>query len=235
MKKTLVSFGGSEVGENRHNYAYNLHRNYTAEVQRLFRSGAPYFDNFWMYDNNWLLNSPYFQTDAKRVLSCHSFGWAFKSISIHDALSMVDNDDIVMWVDSNDLIVGDPQPIFDSLYQCGIFCHDHSPTYYRTARWTHKDMFVSMGCDEKRYWDTPQIQVNWLAFQKNTFVMNFVEEWVKCSIDYDVMIKNELRNDVDFVQHRHEQSIFSILREKYSLPYYKGYPKMFHEEMGICM
>jgi len=236
MKKILVSFGGKQLGKNRHNFSYNIIRNYSAEVKRLFESAKSYFDGFWEYDNDWIYNSAYYQTDARKVLDCTSFGWAFKPISIFDALSMTDDGDIVMWVDSNDLIIDDPQPVFDLLSQCGIFCHDHYPQIYPCYQWTQTDMFIGMDCNEEKYWNAPQMQVNIMAFSKNSFTMHFIEEWVKYAIDYDIMIQNNVKNMGGFVQHRHEQSIFSILREKYELPFCMGYPYgVAKEEMGICM
>ena len=236
MKKIIIGFGGTERGKNRHNESYGIHRDYTAEVKRLFKSAEQYgFDGFWEYNNDWIYNSHYWQTDARKVLEEPSFGWAFKPIVIYDALSMMNNGDCLLWVDSNDVVVGDPQILFDyAKNNNGIFCHDHSPTYYPNGNWTHRDMFVGMGLNTPPYHDAPQMQVNILAFCKENFCMDFVKKWVSYAIDWDVMIGNTRQNLPGFIDHRHEQSIFSILRAYHGLNYWKGYPYMVaKEEMGI--
>lgn len=209
-------------------------RDYSAEVKRLFQTALPYFDGFWEYSPDWLKKSAFWQTEAKKVLEEDSFGWAFKSICIYDALSMLQDGDIVLWIDSNDILIDNPQPIFDFAEEYGIYSHDHYPTYYPNSNWTQKDMFVGMNCDEEKYWRTPQLQVNIMAFCKNDFVFGFVSEWVKYSTDYDTMIQNILPNMPGFQDHRHEQSIFTILMRKYDVPITRGYPySIAHEELGI--
>lgn len=239
MKKILISFGGKpqrrDIKTDRHYISYGLIRDYSAEVRRLFKSAEPfYLDGCWEYSDEWLKQSAYWQTDARRVLEEDSFGWAFKSICIYDALSMVGKGDGILWVDSNDLLISHPDPIFTFAQQHHIYSHDHYPNYYRNRDWTQRDMFVRMGCDTERYWDTPQLQVNIMAFYKDDFTMAFVEEWVKYSTDYETMIQNIYPNLEGFREHRHEQSVFSILRVKHDLLCARGYPfTIAQEEMGI--
>jgi hypothetical protein len=235
MKKIIISFGGKPVGNNRHLTMLGIHRDYSAEVKRLFKSAEPFgFDGYWEYNNDWLKNSAYWQTDAKKVLTEPSFGWAFKPICIYDALSMVDDGDVVVWVDSNDMLIAPVDKMINFATTYGIYCHDHFPTYYLCENWTQKDMFVRMGCDEEKYWKAPQIQVNIMAFCKNERTMAIAEEWVRHAIDYETIIQNVLPNHNGFKEHRHEQSIFSLLVVKHNLFCARGYPyEIAKEEDGI--
>ena len=237
MKKIITSFGGVEQGKNRHNVSYNLHRNYSKEVERLFKSAESYgFDGYWMYDSDWLLNSAYNNPLTYRVLSGSSYNWAFKPIVIRDALSMLASGDVLMWVDSNDILISDPQPILDFAVSHNLFLHDHTPSYYPNKDWTYRDMFVRMGCDEEKYWNFGQVQVNIMAFCKTQFTIDFVDEWVRYATDYDTMVANTMQNFDSFRDHRYEQSICSILTAKYGLTYTSGYPYgIAHEEMGISI
>lgn len=236
MNKYITSFGGKEFGINRHLLSFGLHRNYTAEVERLFDSAKPYELLPLFYDDDWLLSKSQWanNNNAQKVFSCPSRGWAFKSCVILDALSKMNDGDYLLWVDSNDVLIANPQPIFEFCDQHNVYFHDHWPVYYKNSDWTNRDMFVGMSCDEVKYHNAPQIQVNIMGFKKNEFVISFVEEWAKYSTDYDVMIKNEMLNYPGYREHRHEQSIVSILREKYNMPYAQGYPYgIAREEMGI--
>jgi hypothetical protein len=232
MTNHIVTMGGNEQGKNRHNISFGIHRDYTTEAHRLFAS-VPQFKSH-LIDNDYIKQSKYYAI-ANSVLDQPSMGWAFKAISIMDVLESIEEQDFLLWCDSNHIIVGDLSPMISYTYEKGIFCHDHTPTYYPNRDWTLRDTFIHMGCDEERYWIAPQIQVNVMAFVKNQWTMQFIKEWLKYCLDYKTIIgNNEFPNFPGFKEHRHEQSIFSILREKYELPYTLGEPyTMIREEMGI--
>lgn len=217
MANHIVTMGGVEQGTNRHNISFGTHRDYTAEAKVLFASIPQYKHH--IRDNDFIKNSKYYAR-AKDVLDMPSMGWAFKAIVIHDVLNEIEDNDLLLWCDSNHILAGDIAPIEKWSYHHNIFCHDHSPTYYPNWQWTHKDTFINMNCDESRYWNSPQMQVNIMAFVKNGFTSNFIAEWLKYCLIYDVIIgKNKHPDPPGFREHRHEQSIFSILREKYSVHY----------------
>jgi hypothetical protein len=232
-KKYLITFGGTEQGKNRHNESYGIHRDYSAEAQRLFSSANGFgFESFFVYDNGWIPTTEEYKRDS-RVFLEPSFGWAFKPLSIWHFMQRCNTGDVVFWVDSNHIFLNSPQKIIEYTFQNQIFTHDHSPTYYPNSCWTHRDMFLNMGCDSEKYWNAPQMQVNILCFLVNDFTKQFVEEWKDYACDYNTMIKNELKNFPCYIDHRHEQSIFSILREKYNLPYAPPPEGLFQELMGI--
>ena len=223
MNKYLVTMAGYEQGKNRSN-VNGIHRDYTKEANLLFESSKPYNFTYIDYDNNWIKNSDYYRI-AKDVLDQDSMGWAFKPIVIFDLLSKVDNGSVVMWADSNHTFQKSDNPdfIIDYAIKNDIFCHDHMNVYYHNMDFTHRDTFVNMCCDQERYWKSCHLQVNIMAFCKNDFVMYFVAEWLGFSLRYDTMIGNNIYPDFpSFKNHRHEQSIFSILAEKYKIPYRKN-------------
>jgi hypothetical protein len=230
MKKYLVSFGGSEQGKNRHNESFGIHRNYTAEVERLFNSAKGQVDSCIAYDNDWLIKSEYYKK-YKQVLDCPSFGWLFKPISVLHTMNSIQDQDIILWLDSNDIVIGDLSPIFKFATTHGFYFHDHHPAVYHMADWAHRDMFIGMGCDEPRYWTTIELQVNVFAIQKTKNSMRFVRDWVEYGGDYHIMIANKHENLRGFIAHRHEQALASILKEKYKIPYAIGYPDSITKEL----
>lgn len=222
MTKYLISFGGTEVGKNRHNLL-GIKRDYTREVQRLFstadRSG--YDLNCISYDNNWLLQSKYKDLE---VLKYPSFAWSFKPISIYETFQIMNDGDYLLWIDSNDILISNPQELFDLSKINHVYLHDHYPAFYPNEMFTTSRMFKNMECDDEKYHTCPQIQVNILAVYKDDISAKFVNDWLKYATDCDTIIKNDLPNSSDFVESRHEQSIASILREKYNIPCSVGYP-----------
>ena len=235
MNKYIVSFGGKEKGINRHNLSFGIHKDYTAEVQRLFKSAEQFGYIPLYYDDVWLLTSEYAKNEScAKILLEDSYGWVMKPVVIKDALSKIDYGDYLFWNDSNHILIN-PQPICDMCINnpYGIYAHDHPGVEYYNKDWTTKDMFVGMGCDEIRYWDSIHLQVNVTAYIKNEFTIKFANEWAKYATNYDIMIKNDLPNYPGFKEKRHEQSIFSILIEKYKIPHYPYPGGYIHEEDGI--
>jgi hypothetical protein len=209
--------GGKEQGKNRHNIAHGIHRDYTMEALRLFDSGEKWFDDFYMGNNE--LIEPY--KKAFKVFEEPSYGWVFKPFVIATALRQADEGDLVMWNDSNHLIAQNPQFFFDyAVNHNGIFTWSHWGEPVKTGNFTHRDTFVQMGCDSERYYLSDMMQVNTMVFIKNNYASALVEEWLSWCLDYDTIITNGLKNLPTYVDHRHEQSIWSILIEKYNFPYY---------------
>ena len=78
-----------------------------------------------------------------------------------------------------------------------------------------------MGCDEKKYYDAIQAQATYIVLKKNNFTLNLIDEWLTFSQDYRLITdsKNEcgLDNFLNFQDHRHDQSILSLLCTKYGV------------------
>ena len=234
MANFIVTMGGSEQGQNRHNTSYGIHRDYTAEALRLFDSAPHNYAKILSTNTSVKHNQYCGYEEAQKVLEQPSMGWAFKSIAIRQALNQMEDNDFLLWCDSNHVIVGDLGIIKNLAQQNNIFCHDHTPTKYSNSQWTKRDTFIAMECDSERYWRSLQMQVNVMGFVKNKFVEKFVDEWLLYCLKYDVIIGNNVHANLpDFIEHRHEQSIFSILIEKYRIPYSAMPQGIIHEKQGI--
>jgi|WetSurMetagenome_2_1015567.scaffolds.fasta_scaffold129345_2 hypothetical protein len=217
-KQIIITMGGEEQGWSRHNEE-GIHRDYTAEAQRLIDSAIPYVSDYCVYDNNFIKSRPYYE-NHKDVLDKISFGFCYKQICFYETLLQIDYDDIVLMVDSNHVIQKNPQIFFDIAKDKGIFTWNHLRTNYINSEWTRRDTFVNMDCDEEKYWDAVHLQCNMIAICKTPIMMDFVREWLDKSLRYDIMFGNGKYPDFpDFKLHRHDQSIFSILVAKYNLPY----------------
>lgn len=89
--------------------------------------------------------------------------------------------------------------------------------------WTKKDMFIIMDADYPKYTHTAQRVGGWFLFKKNDFSRNFFKECLTYSCDYRTLtdLPNELGvNYPGFIDHRHDESLISIMSKKYELfPY----------------
>jgi hypothetical protein len=168
-------------------------------------------------------------------------GYKFKPYIIWQTLQDVDYGDFVLWMDSNHILIADPQPILDIAETYGIFCHDHwtngRPKIYPNADWTRRDMFLVMNCDGEMYWRAPQIQINILAFCKTPTVLEFCSQWLTYCCDKRLMTLDPtnvlgLPNLPNYQENRSEQSVFSILQVKYGIPAQTD-PLHIHKELEV--
>ena len=90
--------------------------------------------------------------------------------------------------------------------------------------WTKRDAFILMNCDSPEYTDTLQRGTGYILFKKSPVSCNFANEWLQYAQDERLStdLKNQLGypNYEGFIEHRHDQSICSLLTKKYKL---KGY------------
>lgn len=92
---------------------------------------------------------------------------------------------------------------------------------YLEKYYTKRDAFVLMGCDSPRYSETYQFITRQIVFKKSKFTENFLKEELKYAQDERIisdMLNTKGETNYDgFIDHRHDQSIFSLLAKKYNL------------------
>ena len=220
MRTYLVTMGGTVQGESLWTKE-GITRDFNKEAHRLVDSSAPYytFDKFIILNNNFIKTCPQYK-DHRDVLDKPSFGTAFKPVGFYNLMLQIDYGDIILWIDSNHVFQDTPKPIIDWVNSYDIFARDHFRTIYKNKQWTHRTTFVNMKCDEKKYWNAPQMQCNIIALLKNDFTMKFIKEFMDYSLDYNTMFGiGDYTDFPEFVTNRKEQSIFSILIKKYNIHY----------------
>lgn len=86
---------------------------------------------------------------------------------------------------------------------------------------TKRDALIIMDCDSPEYLDTPQSCATYVLIRKSPFSQKFISEWLGYAQDIRVIsgYDNVLGYDNydGFVEHRHDQSILSLLSKKYGL------------------
>ena len=218
MEKFLLAMGGTEQGWSRHNDE-GIFRDYDAEVDVLFESAKKWNLTCIELNNDYIYKLPYYN-EHRDVLDKVSFGFSFKAIGYYEIFKQMEYGDIAFFVDSNHVISQDPNVFYNVANTYDAFIHDHIWVYYPNKDWTRRDTFVNMGCDEKKYWESPQLQFNISGFKKTSKTVDFIDELFEDSLTYKIMFgENKYANFPSFREHRHDQSIFSILCKKYEFPY----------------
>jgi hypothetical protein len=148
--------------------------------------------------------------------------WIWKPYIILKTLKKINDGDILFYTDSGCSFIKSINPLLEELEtsNSGILLFELNSNFTNNLI-TKRDCFFYMGMDEEPYLSEIQILASFIIMKKNEFVVNFIEEWLKFSQDYRIITDspNEcgLPNYDGFVDHRHDQSILSLLGRKYGI------------------
>jgi hypothetical protein len=89
------------------------------------------------------------------------------------------------------------------------------------SKWTKRDAFVLMECNSEIFYNTNQRLGGFVLFKKSNLSVEFVNNWLMFAQDERILtdIDNQsgFDNFSDYNEHRHDQSVFSLLTKKYKL------------------
>ena len=203
MKKVLVSYATP---------------NYYLSQQYLVASSKQFFNAHASYTPE-LIDEAFIQKN-KHIFNLSRGGgyWLWKPYIIQKTLSMLSEGDFVFYIDSGNLISArDKRGILFFDNRDG--CPDGGT--WKNDMWTKFDCFEIMKCNTEEYINGNQIDGSYVLVQKNKFSVEFFNEYLTWC-ETGTIITDEpsiLGKDYPaFRQHRHDQSILSLMAIKYKLP-----------------
>jgi hypothetical protein len=168
-------------------------------------------DNSFVQKNNHILNQP------------RGAGyWLWKPYCIVKALSQMNDNDLLFYTDSGSYFLTSIDPITQIMENTEekllLFTLEEFHTH---EKWTKRDCFVLMDMDKEPYISCGQILASFVLMKKTKFVIDFMNEWLNYAQDYRLITDspNECGkpNYANFIDHRHDQSILSLLGRKYNI------------------
>jgi hypothetical protein len=171
---------------------------------------------------NWEFTNKY--SDIYKETRGYGF-WQWKPKIVLDVMEKLNEGDVVLYVDSGNIIVNNLQYIIDRCVEKEIVLFDNRDGNYEgnthlNGTWTKRDCFVLMDCDSEQYYNAPQVDASYQIFKKTPRVIEFLKE-------YDVYCSNEnIISDLpnitkpnlpQFKDHRHDQSILSLMAVKHNI------------------
>ena len=145
--------------------------------------------------------------------------WLWKPYFIKRAFSCLEDNDYLIYSDAASFFIGDIHLLIRNME-----LHDQSIMVFElplvSYQWTKNETFTLMNCNDDYYKLKNQILASFMIFKKTNFVSEFISEFLDLCTD-ERLISNEqfteTNNPIDFIQHRNDQSIFSLLCYKYKL------------------
>ena len=148
--------------------------------------------------------------------------WLWKPYIIKKTLEKIEENDLLFYSDSGISFI---RPIDDLIKimdetdeKLLLFeLEDIHPNW----RWTKRDCFILMDLDKEPFLSKNQLLASYLLMRKNKFVESFINEWLEYAQDYRIITDspNEMgeSNYGDCYDHRHDQSVLSLLGRKYNI------------------
>lgn len=142
--------------------------------------------------------------------------WLWKPYVICKAMDEIDYGDYLFYCDAGAYYVNRIQRLIDAM-ECA--CVEIMPFELPllARQWTKKETYRIMNYDN---FEGNQILVGYLLVKKSEFTEKILHEWINYAQNEHCISPKQFsneKNNVDFVEHREDQSIFSIVCRKYNL------------------
>lgn len=168
---------------------------------------------------------PELESHKKFMTESRGFGyWIWKYFLISKLFEHISNDEVVLYLDAGSTINENGLDRLVFYYEMAIknemisFQMEHLENQY-TKRDTYDKIFLG---DEK-YYQTGQIHASCFLIKKTENTINFIEEIKKLCTEENYRYINDNQsiksNEKTFIDHRHDQSIFSLMVKKYNFCY----------------
>ena len=103
--------------------------------------------------------------------------------------------------------------------------------------WTKRDTFVIMGCDSEEYWNASMSNGAVSLWKKSDENIEFLKEWQKYLRDSRIVTDDPNMagrpNFIEFKDHRHDQSVLSLLAVKYGFEMFRDPTQWGNSEMEL--
>ncbi|WP_234123161.1 hypothetical protein [Clostridium hydrogenum] len=165
-----------------------------------------------------------FKKKYEHILSHKRGGgyWLWKPYIILKALDQAKDDDYIVYCDSGAFYVDK----VDKLIQAMEKNNDDIMAFELPLiekQWTKKEAFLLMDCNEESYFESNQMLATYFVVKKSEYTVEFINKYFDYCKDEKILtdfMDKENQNKC-FVDHRHDQSIFSLLCKKEGIVPYR--------------
>ena len=212
-KKWVLAFGGGDTKF--HNAAYRV----SNEISHI-----EVFDEKHILTDTDLKKDTIFWEKHKQFIENNKRGygyWIWKPYIIMKTLEKMDDNSILLYIDSGCEVISNEtshNKMMDLIERCNENTILYTSTYLKESTWTKMDLFEYMGLKDKKIMDSDQLQAGVIFMKKNDTTLKFTKEWYENAFVYNNIndTPSISLNDGSFKEHRHDQSVFSLLIKKYN-------------------
>ena len=214
MTKIFISFG---AGSNNFRHAVLRITNQAAKLK--------IFDKIIGFNEDHLKNDSEFWSKHSNFIESNKKGygyWIWKPYLIMKVLEKMEENDILLYCDSGCEISTEKKNDIDNflkIVETDKIIMSHA--YHNENTHTKMDLIHFLDMNSSRYLDSKQHQATAICIKKCNEIYHLVKAWYEicCMQNYHFIddSPSNLENINEFEQHRHDQSILSLLTKKYNL------------------
>lgn len=161
-----------------------------------------------------------FYQDYKHILSQKRGGgyWLWKPYIIMKTLKELSMGDYLFYCDSGAYYVNDVRYLISDIEKSNTDIMVFELPLIE-KQWTKKELFNLMECFDNKYSESNQILAGYFLIKKSEYSIKFFERYLEYACMTDALNDNydkELQCN-DFIAHRHDQSLLSLLSKKENL------------------
>jgi hypothetical protein len=222
----LITFSGGNV-----NYydMYGQFVNYYDAACRLIKQAADthLFDQLTHVTDVKLQNEQVFWSDHSQFITQNPKGygyWLWKPYIIKKQLDTIQDNDILLYCDAGCEIdlknTNMIETMFDQVSRDLIVGSEVGLEWGCERRWCKRDLYTYLNFEDHHpSLMTQQRQATAVCFLKCDKVVDLVNQWYQIACKYHMIddTPSLSQNLENFVEHRHDQAIFSLLTKKYNI------------------
>ena len=146
--------------------------------------------------------------------------WVWKPYIILKALEKIEYGQYLFYSDSGSVFKRNIRRLISSINLDQDIISFGLP--YVEKAFTKPLVFQELNCESSRFQDSPQRLAGFILIKKSDRSMRLIEEWLTYSQNLIfVDDSHPSKDEEDFVEHRHDQSIFSLLVKKNNFKCYR--------------
>ena len=186
------------------------------------------FSDIEVWDEKRLVASPEYMSLPQQLREGRGFGFFWwKPYIIRLALESVSDGDLVFYSDcgryDGGFRLGAGLLYLLKRYSSTGFAGVEVPQFGAAKRWTRVECIEYFSNQGVEFIEQPQIQATFACWKKTDDSLKIIKEWEKCCREIafvsDVASEEMGNQGLDFIEHRHDQSILTALVRKYKIPY----------------
>jgi hypothetical protein len=216
MRTTLFSFGTWQ---------------YYLTLDKLGESALGKVDRILLYKESDIETGFYVRHRA-HFRDQRGFGyWIWKPYFINRLLARAEDEDVFAYVDAGNLVRNGLHTLFELCHsdRRGLLLFDNREStpkggVWKNARWTKSDCFNLMNLNSPEYVQGNQVNASYIVFRRTDFTVGFFDLFMKACQNYNIISDApNVTEDFNtrFKDHRHDQSVLSLLSIRYRVSIYK--------------
>lgn len=185
---------------------------YKQNIERLIQS-VKKFSNFEIIRFKKSNIDPIFKKKNKEILNCKRGGgyWLWKPYIIHTVLEKINTNDYLFYLDSSYYFIEDFSDIYKNK-DLVVFSNKPNESTNLLKKLCKMDVILKYDMQNVLTTDINECWAGAICLKKTDFNIKFIQTWLNmCCIYEDITdVKSKSHNHF-FIDHRHDQSLFSIL------------------------